>query len=111
MTYVLVINNEQMGHGDLELGQKLMGACLKKFWSKPHLPKAICFYNSGVRLLSSKSTVLDVLDGLEQAGVEILACGTCLDYYDLKEDLRVGHVSNMDEIVNYIIAAEKVITL
>lgn len=111
MSYVLVINSETMGHGDAILGEKLIGACLKKFWAKEQKPMAICFYNSGVKLLVEGSGVLDVLDGLEHSGVELLACGTCLDYFEIKPAIRVGHVSNMDEIVDYLLKADKVITL
>lgn len=111
MAYVIIVNSEQMGEGDDLLGDKLMGACLKKFWSKAELPKAICFYNGGVKLLCSQSKVLDVLDGLEQAGVELLACGTCLDHFAMTNQMKLGHISNMDEIVNYLIGADKVITL
>lgn len=111
MSYILVLNHDTMGHGDTQLGEKLIGACLKKFWAKTHKPKAICFYNSGVKLLVEGSPVLDVLDGLEHAGVELLACGTCLDYYQITDLLKLGHISNMDEIVNYMILADKVITL
>lgn len=111
MKTVLVINNEIMGHGDVALGKTLIGAFLKKLWARDDRPETIVFYNSGVKLLSRGSNVLDALDGLEKHGVDLLACGTCLDFYEMKEALMVGHRSNMEEIVGRLSEADKVITI
>lgn len=110
-TTLLIINNETMGHGDDLLGKKLIGVFLKKMWAREDRPSKICFYNSGVKLLVKGSSVLDVLDGLERAGVDLLACGTCLDHFGATDELVVGHISNMEEIVAQMQLANKVITL
>lgn len=111
MKTVVIINNETMGHGDKKLGLQLMGSYLKKVWASDTKPHSIVFYNSGVKLLARGSTVIDVLDGLEKAGVELLACGTCLDFYQLEDYLLVGQRSNMEEIVELTGKASKVITI
>jgi len=108
---VVIINNETMGHGDKKLGLQLMGSYLKKVWASDHKPHTIVFYNSGVKLLARGSSVIDVLDGLEKAGVELLACGTCLDFYNLEDYLLVGQRSNMEEIVGLMSGSNKVITI
>lgn len=111
MKFAIVINNESMGKGDDELGKKLMGAFLRKLWVQTELPDMIVFYNSGVKLISSSSTVLDVLHGLYEKGVDIIACGTCLDHFDLGNDVKVGRRSDMVEIVSVITGYDKVVTI
>lgn len=108
---VIIINSDTMGNGDEGLGHKLMGAYLKKLWGGPNKPEIIIMYNTGVRLLSKEGGYLEALVGLEEAGVEILACGTCLDHYDLRSSIGAGHVSNMEEIVATMSKADKVITI
>jgi intracellular sulfur oxidation DsrE/DsrF family protein len=71
----------------------------------------IILYNSGVKLLAKEKGLLDALSGLEEKGVEIIACGTCLDYYDLRGSISIGRISNMEEIVTMMMKASKVITL
>mgnify|MGYP006306115131 CR=1 FL=1 len=71
----------------------------------------VIFFNSGVKLVTEDSPILEDLRALEQEGLEILACGTCLDYYDLEEKAAVGVVSNMYTIAETILGAGKVISL
>lgn len=111
MEKIFILNSNSFGEGDKQLGEKLMGAFLKKIWARDEKPEAIIFYNSAVKLLAKGSMVLDVLDGLYEAGVELLACGTCIDYYNLKDKMVVGHVSNMEEIVDYMMKAKSVVTV
>ena len=66
--------------------------------------------NAGVRLVAGDAAVLDSLRALAGAGVDILSCGTCLDYYDLMERVAVGRVSNMNEITTLFLNADNVIT-
>lgn len=108
---VIILNNEYFGHGDEVLGKKLMGAFLRKLWIKETLPETIVCYNSGVKLLAKGSEVLDALTGLSDKGVEILGCGTCLDYYDIASDIVVGRRSDMVEISDTIVNADKVVTV
>ncbi len=111
MNRVIVISSDVFGQGDRELGTKLMGAFLKKIWARVDKPDAILFYNAGVKLTVQGSHVLDVLSGLQEAGVELLACGTCIDFYELKDSMKVGRISNMEEISSTMMEATSVITI
>ncbi|MCT4598975.1 MAG: sulfurtransferase-like selenium metabolism protein YedF [Vallitalea sp.] len=111
MNRVIVINSNSFGKGDELLGEKLMGAFLKKIWVRQDKPDAIIFYNSGVKLVAKGSTVLDALNGLYDLGVELLACGTCLDHFEIRDDIAVGRVSNMEEISSIMMEANSVITV
>jgi len=108
---IFILNNQYFGHGDNELGSKLMGAFLRKLWAKDELPETIICYNSAVKLLSNESLVLDALIGLSEKGVEIIGCGTCIDFYELGNAIKVGRRTDMVEIVDLISKAEKVVTL
>ena len=72
-------------------------------------PATMIFANAGVRITTEGSDLLDDLRALEEDGVEILSCGTCLDYYNLKEALAVGRASNMYEIATALVEADKVV--
>ncbi len=111
MNTIIVINSEQMGVGDKTLGKKLIGAYLKKLWALEEKPSTILLYNSGVKLLTKESGVLDAMVGLAESGIRILACGTCLEYYQIDKDLLAGEVSNMEEIVDLMQMSDKVITI
>ncbi len=108
MKTVVVLNNDQMGHGDATLGRKILATFLRK---SPAMQKlaAIVLFNSGVKLTAADSPVLAELRQLHDGGVEILPCGTCLDFYHLQP--AVARASNMDEIVRTLDGAAKVITL
>ena len=77
----------------------------------PEKPVAMAFYNSGVKLLCEGSPVLKPLQALAADGVELLACGTCLDYYELRARMAAGRASNMREITGAMLVADKVITI
>lgn len=108
---VIIINSDTLGRGDEEVGQTLLGTFLRKLLASLEKPDAIVFYNSGVRLVIKESRFIDVLDGLEQAGVELLACGTCVYKVCSQKSLKVGRITNMEEIADLLLQAEKVITL
>lgn len=108
---VFVVNGEQMGRGDDALGAKLLGSFLRTLASTEPKPEAVVFYNAGVRLLAPGSASLEALRALDDAGVDLLACVTCLEFFGLTERLAVGHVSNMREIVQRTMAAAKVVTI
>lgn len=108
---VFIINNRGLGHGDAELGDRLMGSFLRKLWGQPEKPTALVFYNSGVQMLAEGSPVLDALTELERAGVDLIACGTCVTHFGLKEKIVVGRVSEMQEIVAVMVQASKVVTV
>lgn len=107
----IVINSRQLGHGDPELGERLMGSFLRKLWGQAKKPKAMLFYNSGVQLLAEGSSVLDALHELDKSGVELIACGTCVSHFELKEKIVVGRVSDMQEIVELLLRSRSVITV
>jgi len=94
-TYVVVVSSDKMGEGDPQLGTILMKGFLNALNEQPVLPTYVVFYNSGVRLVAHDSGVIGSLQELLANGVEILVCGTCIDFYDLKSKLAVGTISNM----------------
>ncbi len=107
---VVIINGPMMGRGDEELGGKILGSFLNKlsFWKAA---EKVIFYNEGVKLLTEDSPYLVDLTLLEEGGIELLACGTCIDHFQLRDKIKVGKVSSMDEIVNTIARADKVVTI
>ena len=110
MKKTIIINSKTLGRGSEELGERLMGSFLRKLCILESKPDAIIFYNSGVSLLAKGSSVLDALDKLFNAGVDIMACGTCVAYYKLNDKLVVGRMSNMQEIASILLDSESVIT-
>lgn len=111
MKKTIVVSSATMGEGSEELGQKLMGSFLRKVWAGQEKPGAILFYNSGVELVTEGSPVTDALNGLLQAGVDLMACGTCIRYYGLENKVVVGRVSNMQEIASTLMSSESVVSL
>ena len=110
MRTVFVLNNDQMGNGDPELGRTILAACLRRLGEYPGL-EAVVLYNAGAKLAVKDSPVAAELVQLQERGIDILPCGTCLDHYGLSDQLVVERPSNMDEIVATLREAEKVITL
>ena len=110
-TIVIVITSDKLGQGDPELGKLLMKSYTYALTETSPLPKAVIFLNSGVKLASEGSEVLENIKKLESAGVEIISCGTCLDYYKLKEKLHTGIVGNMYSIIEKMNSASKVINI
>lgn len=106
---IVYINSHLMGNGDEALGAFLMKAFLKTLLDLETKPNRLVLVNSGVQLGSEESKVLDTLIALSEKGVEILSCGTCLDFYGLKGRLKVGVVSNMYEIIQSMVEADRVI--
>jgi selenium metabolism protein YedF len=102
----LLVASDEIGQGSPELGKILMRSLLKTLVNAGQKPYRAIFVNGGVRLTSEGSDLLDDLRALEESGVEILSCGTCLDYFHLKEKLKVGRVSNMAEIVGTLTTAD-----
>ena len=96
---VVVISSNQMGAGEEKLGKNLLKAFIFAVTKQEQLPNNILFYNSGAYLTCEGSESLEDLMNLEKAGVKIFTCGTCLDFYGMKEKLKVGQVTNMYDIV------------
>ena len=110
-SHVVLICTDTMGTGDKKLGTILMKAFLNTLWDASPRPEKIIFMNEGVLLTTEGSEVLDSLRLLEKEGVLIFSCGTCLEYYELKEQLKVGQVTNMYDTVQSLLAAGKVISI
>ena len=109
---VVLIASEEMGRGEhAELGGILSRAFLHTLGEIEPLPSTLIFLNSGVKLTAEGSPVVEDLQALAGAGVEILACGTCLEYYDLKDRLAVGEISNMYAIAETLLSAGNVVSL
>ena len=106
---VVAVDTDAMGRGSEELGRTLMKGFLFAVGQLPELPKTILFYNGGARLTTEGSDSLEDLKKMEAQGVEILTCGTCLNFYGLTDKLAVGSVTNMYTIVEKLAGAGKVI--
>ena len=105
---VVVISSKVMG-SDPTLGAILMKSFIFALTKQDQLPKEMIFYNEGIFLTTSEGDILNDLKYLESQGVDIVSCGTCLDFFNRKELLQVGAVTNMYDIVERMEKAEKVI--
>jgi selenium metabolism protein YedF len=111
MERVIVINGDKMGQGEEELGRMLMKNFLAKLITAEPKPRMIVLYNSAVKLAARGSEVLESLHSLENLGVEIICCGTCVNYYGLADQTDAGRVTNMPEIVKVLTEAQSAVTL
>jgi intracellular sulfur oxidation DsrE/DsrF family protein len=107
----ILITKDGMGSADAALQHKLLDIYLKLLMENDSLPAAICFYTDGVRLVVEGSPFLERLSQIEQRGVRLIICSTCLNYFGLSEKVRVGIVGGMADILEAQITASKVITL
>ena len=108
---VIAFGSAVMGQGDDRLGAQLMKGYIFALTQSEQLPKQLLFFNGGARLTTEGSESLADLQQLSERGVEILTCGTCLDFYGIKEKLCVGGVTNMYAISESLLSADKVIRL
>ncbi len=106
---VVAIGSNQMGVGAEELGKTLLKAFVFALTQQDQLPRTVLFYNGGASLTCEGSPMLEDLKTLEAEGVEILTCGTCLNYYGLTEKLAVGGVTNMYVIAEKLTQAGNVV--
>lgn len=110
--YAVFVGKDFVGDGSIELGQSLMKMALYTLAESGDAPVSLMFMNSGVKLVApGEEQVVESVKKLIEQGTEVLVCGTCLDYYGLKEQLSVGEVSNMYDILGRMREAAKVITL
>jgi selenium metabolism protein YedF len=108
---VVAISSEFMGHDDNELGLILIRSFLHTLNEVKPLPDTLIFFNSGVKLVVEGSPVLEDLNHLVDLGVEILACGTCLGHFSIKEKIKVGIISNMYTIAETLLNAGKLVNI
>ncbi len=109
--WVVFMGKDYIGEGDYELGNALVKMFFYTLSQADDVPESILFMNSGVKLPALDEQVVAHLQALEDRGVKILVCGTCLDYYKLKDNLKIGEISNMYEITEKMLSASKVIAL
>lgn len=108
--FVIVCAEDKMGRGNDELGSVLIRAFMHTIAGQAQKPDIMIFYNTGVKLTLEGSQTLEDLKALMAAGVEILVCGTCLNYFEVKDKLGVGVVSNMYDIVETMSRAGRLLT-
>jgi len=107
----VLVTSQYFGSGDDDLGEILMKGYFYTLAESDLVPKAIMFLNGGVKLTVEGSPILKDLKALEAKGVEIISCGTCLDFFNLTSDLGVGGISNMYTIVEHMNNCKKVVRL
>ncbi len=108
---VVLVNRNGMGEAEPALQHKLLQTYLKLLHESQMRPAVIAFYAEGVKLVTAGSPVLEPLRALEAAGVRLIVCSTCLNYYSLADQVQVGIVGGMPDIIEAQWRADKVITL
>lgn len=108
---VLLITSNCLGEGPEELGKLLMKNFIHTLLETRNLPASILFLNSGIFLTTDGSDVLEALEKLNGMGVEIFSCGLCLDFFGLKEKLKIGGTTNMLSITEKLLSTDQVIKL
>ena len=108
---MVMVANDCMGHGDDELGEKLMVSFLKTLKEMGGELWRLVFVNNGVKLTIEGSYVLPVIQEIEKEGIYILVCGTCLTHFDLLDQKQAGEATNMLDIVTAMQLADKVINI
>lgn len=106
---VVVLSSNAMGTGDDELGRALMNGFVFALTQLDHFPDTVLLYNGGAKLSTGDAPTVKDLKALEEAGVEVLTCGTCLNHYGLTEQLAVGSVTNMYEICSRMASAGRLV--
>ena len=109
--WAVFVGRDIIGDGDRELGTNLMRMFFYTLTQSEDKPGAVLFMNAGVKLPTLDEQIAEHLKALEAAGVEIQVCGTCLNFYGLSDQLKVGTVSNMYDIVSRMQRAAKVLSL
>jgi selenium metabolism protein YedF len=107
--YVIVVSSDKMGEGDEVLGRLLMENFIKAVKDLERLPLKMVFYNSGVKIVTKSSAVIEHLKDLEQMGVELLLCATCVNHYSLESVVGAGTLSNMYVIAEVMASAGNII--
>ena len=110
-TNVILIGKDKLGDGNDTLGTALMKSYIYALSESDKKPTHLLFLNGGVKLTIEDSEVLESLKILQNAGVEILSCGTCLDFYGIKEKVAIGEITNMYNIVEVMNNAKNTISL
>ncbi len=110
--FVLFVSSDILGRGNnYQLGSLLIQKFLHTLGGHRLKPETIVLMNNGVKLVTEDSLALGELRQLENQGVDILVCGTCLSRLELTDEVAVGQVSNMNDITDTLLRAGKVISL
>jgi len=109
LTVTVILSSDVIGNGNDELGRVLMHAFLKTLPEIKPTVNTLIFMNSGVKLLCGDSEFLKALENLESKGIKLLACGMCLDFFNLKDELKIGNITNMYEICEISANSDKLI--
>jgi hypothetical protein len=108
---VILVTRNGMGEAEPALQIKLIQTYLKLLDESKILPAAICFYTDGVKLVVKGSPVIDLLKSLETKGVRLILCSTCLGYFNLTEQVQVGIIGGMTDIIEAQFKSQKVISI
>ena len=109
---VVLVASDVLGIGSDDLGRILMRSFMKTLLADPaRWPETMIFINAGVHLTCEGSELLPELRALSEQGVDVLSCGTCLDFFASKDNLKAGSVTNMAVIVNKLLSANSVVRL
>ncbi len=107
----LLVSTDKLGLGDDKLGDMLMKSYIFALSEADLIPNDLLFINEGVKLTIEDSPVMDSLKKLINRGTNILVCGTCLDFYNIKDKLSIGEITNMYTIVELMNNADNTIKL
>lgn len=110
--YSVFVGKDHVGEGDPELGYNLMKMAIYTLSEADVVPASLLFMNSGVKLVcGDESQIIESVQAMQEKGTKVLVCGTCLNFYGIADDLKVGTVSNMYDILGRMHEAGKVISL
>ncbi|MCA9804052.1 MAG: sulfurtransferase-like selenium metabolism protein YedF [Cyanobacteria bacterium HKST-UBA02] len=107
---VVFLGKDSFGQGDESFSRNLLDVFLQTMLDSGHLPRAILMANTGVKLLARDSSCRKVLLDFKEAGCDVLACGLCVEFYGLKEDIDKDDITNMFAICEYMMTADKVLS-
>ncbi len=108
---VIAVPNNGMSSAEYELRQKLLSNFFNIAIKDSYLPHFMCFYGEGVKLLTKDSIIINELKEIENKGVKIISCKTCLGFYNLLDEIQVGSVGTMHDILDIMWKADKVLYL
>lgn len=111
MKKLVLISSDKMGEGDEEIGKIMMKKFINGLVGLDEKPEKLAFYGLGVKLAAKGSPVLDALLSLENMGVDIMCCVTCINYYGLSDQIEVGRIGNMSELLKTLMEADDTITI
>jgi len=107
---IVLLSSTGLGTGDQQLGELIMSNFLRLLPDQPHPPKQLICWNTAVKLLTTDSPVINHLKKIDAAGIEILACRTCIEFFGLEEKIAVGKISTM-QVIQQLLLDNEVVTV